>query len=253
MIKLIIHGANGYMGKVVAQLAAEDSEIEVVAGIDVVDNKDKDFPIYTNVSDCDIDADVLIDFSTAKAVDTLVDFCVQKKLPAVVCTTGLSDEQIAHVVEASKSVALLRSANMSLGVNTLMDILARSSNIFTDAGFDVEIVEKHHNRKLDAPSGTAIALADSVNEALDEKYSYEYDRSSKREQRGKKEIGIVAVRGGNIVGEHEVIFAGMDEVITFKHTATSRGVFATGALQAAKFLAGRDPGLYSMKDVISAK
>lgn len=251
MIKVIIHGANGYMGRVLAELIGKEEDMEVVAGVDISDYNDKPFPMYTNVSECDIKADVLIDFSTAKAVDSLVDFCKAKNLPAVICTTGLTDEQIAKIVDLSKSSPVLRSANMSLGINTIMDILARCSKVFTDAGFDVEIVEKHHNRKLDAPSGTALALADSVNEAHGRKFEYEYDRSKKHESRKKNEIGIVAVRGGNIVGEHEVIFAGMDEVITIKHTATSRGVFAIGAIQAAKYLANvATPGLYSMKDAI---
>lgn len=250
MTKIIIHGANGYMGRVLADLIASDSECQVVAGIDVADNGNHPFKVYTNVSDCKEEADVLIDFSNAKAIDALVDYCESRKLPAVICTTGLSDDQLSKINKLSRSVPVLRSANMSVGVNTIFDILRNYSKVFSNAGFDIEIVEKHHNRKLDAPSGTALALADAVNEGLPEKYEYELDRASKNEKRPKEQIGIVAVRGGNIVGEHEVIFAGMDEVITIKHTATSRGVFATGAIQGAKFLAKAEPGLYNMEDVI---
>lgn len=250
MTKIIIHGANGYMGRVLAELIDGDSDCQVAAGIDIADNGDKPFPMYTNVSDCDVEADVLIDFSNAKAVDALVEFCEKKSLPAVICTTGLTEDQIAKVKALSEKVPVLRSANMSVGVNTIFDILRNYSHVFAEAGFDIEIVEKHHNRKLDAPSGTALALADAVNESLPEKYEYELDRASKSEKRPKNQIGLVAVRGGNIVGEHEVIFAGMDEVITIKHTATSRGVFATGAIQGAKYIAKAKPGLYNMEDVI---
>ena len=168
----------------------------------------------------------------------------------VLCTTGLSDEQLARVEEVSKNVAVLKSANMSLGINTLMDLLKKATDVFAEAGFDIEIVEKHHNQKLDAPSGTALALADSINEASDGAYHYVYDRSQERKKRDSREIGISAVRGGTIVGDHDVIFAGTDEVITFEHRAYSRAVFGKGAIQAAKFLAGKPAGRYDMSDVI---
>jgi 4-hydroxy-tetrahydrodipicolinate reductase len=168
----------------------------------------------------------------------------------VLCTTGLSDEQLARVDEVSKKVAVLKSANMSLGINTLFKLLAEAARVFNPAGFDVEIVERHHNQKLDAPSGTALALADSVKNALPDGYYYKFDRSQERKKRDSREIGISAVRGGTIVGEHEVIFAGEDEVIEFKHTAYSKAVFAKGAIEAAKFLAGKPAGKYDMSDVI---
>ena len=174
-------------------------------------------------------------------------------MPVVFCTTGLSEEQLNRVKEVSENTAILKSANMSLGINTLMELLKKAALVFAPAGFDMEIVEKHHNQKLDAPSGTALALADSLNEALDDKYDYKYDRSQERKKRDKYEIGISAVRGGNIVGEHDVIFAGQDEVITFSHTAYSKAVFAKGAVEAAKFLNGKEAGLYDMADVIAAK
>ena len=198
------------------------------------------------------EADVVIDFASAKAEDALLDYCGAHKLPVVVCTTGLSEEQLQKVAETAKKTAVLKSANMSLGINTLLNLLKSAAKVLAEAGFDMEIVEKHHKHKLDAPSGTALALADSMNEALGNAYHYTYDRSDRREERDPKEIGISAVRGGNIVGEHEVIFAGTDEVIEFKHTAYSKAVFGKGAVQAAKFLAGREPGLYDMQDVIAA-
>ena len=168
----------------------------------------------------------------------------------MLCTTGMSEEQLDRIAEASAQVAILKSANMSLGINTLMDVLKKVSSLLADASFDVEIVEKHHNQKVDAPSGTALALADAVNAGLAEPYAYKYDRSRERAKRAKKEIGIQAVRGGTIVGEHEVIFAGTDEVIEFKHTAYSKAIFGKGAISAAKFLAGKGPGMYDMSDVI---
>ncbi|MBR0429336.1 MAG: 4-hydroxy-tetrahydrodipicolinate reductase [Lachnospiraceae bacterium] len=253
MIRAIMHGCNGHMGQTISRLVAEDDGIEIVAGVDPYTEVANTFPVFATIDACDVDADVIIDFSNAKAVDSLLDYAIAKQVPVVLCTTGLSEEQLAKVAEASKKVAILKAANMSLGINTLMDLLKKATAVFADAGFDIEIVEKHHNQKLDAPSGTAIALADSINEVLDNEYAYNYDRSKDRKKREKKEIGIVSVRGGNIVGEHEVIFAGMDEVITFKHTATSKGVFGKGAVEAAKFLAGKAAGMYDMQDVIAAK
>ena len=193
----------------------------------------------------------MIDFSNAAAVDGLLDYCVEKQVPVVLCTTGLSEEQLQKVEDASKKVAILKSANMSLGVNLLMKLLKDATKVLAPSGFDIEIVEKHHNQKLDAPSGTAIALADSINEAMDDSYSYTYDRSQVRKKRDSKEIGISAVRGGTIVGEHEVIYAGNDEVIEFKHTAYSKAIFGKGAVEASKFLAGKPAGWYDMSDVIN--
>lgn len=253
MVRAIIHGCNGYMGRVISDLIKEDTEIEAVAGIDLSDNKDKDYPVYTNPQDCHVEADVIIDFSSAKAVDGLLKFGVERGIPMVLCTTGLSEEQLEAVKEAGTKVAVLKSANMSLGVNLLLKLLKDAAKVLAPAGFDMEIVEKHHNRKLDAPSGTAIALADSLNEALDGSYTYKYDRSTQRQKRDAKEIGISAVRGGTIVGDHDVIFAGTDEVITFSHRAYSRAIFGKGAVQAAKFLAGKQPGYYEMSDVIEAQ
>ena len=250
MVRIIMHGCNGHMGQVISGLVAQDPNAEIVAGIDIADQGKNTYPVYTNMKECQVEADAIIDFSSAKAVDALLDYSVERQIPVVVCTTGLSDEQLAKVQETSRKVAVLRSANMSLGVNTLLKLIQDAARVLAPAGFDMEIVEKHHKLKLDAPSGTAIALADSLNEAMDNQYHYVYDRSQKREKRDDKEIGISAVRGGTIVGEHEIIFAGADEVIEFKHTAYSKAIFGKGAIEAAKFLAGKPAGKYDMSDVI---
>ena len=252
MIRVIMHGCNGKMGQVISGLVAEDAQLQMVAGIDPVDDGHNPYPVFADINDCNVEADVLIDFSTAKVIDKLIDYRVDKKLPCVLCTTGLDAMQLQKVAEASEKVAILKSANMSLGINLLLKMLKEAAGVLAPAGFDIEIVEKHHNLKVDAPSGTALALADSINADFDNEYEYVYDRSTKREKRSKKEMGISAVRGGTIVGDHDVIFAGADEVITFSHTAYSKAVFAKGAVQAAKFLAGKDAGMYDMSHVINA-
>lgn len=250
MTRIIMHGCNGRMGQVITNLAKEDENAEIVAGIDIVDTIDNGYPVFTDINDCDVQADVLIDFSTAKAVDNVLNYCKNRHLPVVLCSTGLSEEQVFAAHELSKEVAVLKSGNMSLGINTVMKMLKNISKLLAEAGYDIEIVEKHHNQKVDAPSGTALMLADIINEQLNSEYKYTYDRSNVRQKRDKKEIGISAVRGGTIVGDHDVIFAGPDEVIQITHRAYSRGVFGKGALEAAKFLNGREPGFYDMSDVI---
>ncbi|MBQ8662752.1 MAG: 4-hydroxy-tetrahydrodipicolinate reductase [Eubacterium sp.] len=253
MTRIIMCGCNGHMGQVITGLCKEDASVEIVAGIDVYDGIKNDYPVFASIDACDVEADVIIDFSNVSVIDSLLAYSASKKIPVVLCTTGLSEAQLQLVAETSKQVAVLKSANMSLGINTLLKLLQTAAQVLAPAGFDMEIVEKHHNQKLDAPSGTALALADSMRDALEDDYAYKYDRSQERKKRDKYEIGIQAVRGGNIVGEHEVIFAGTDEVITFKHTATSKAVFGKGAVEAAKFLAGKEAGLYDMGDVIAAK
>lgn len=248
-----MHGCNGKMGQVITGLAAEDQEIRIVAGVDAFDQEQVTYPVFSSLEECTVEADVVIDFSAAPAVDELLAACIQKKLPCVLCTTGLSGEQLQRVQEASEQIAVLKSANMSLGINMLLQLLKEAAGLLAPAGFDIEIVEKHHNQKIDAPSGTAIALADSMNEELSGEYDYIFDRSKSREKRSRKEIGISAVRGGTIVGDHDVIFAGPDEVITFSHRAYSKAVFGKGALQAAKFLAGKPAGMYDMSHVIDAQ
>ena len=250
MTKIIMHGCGGKMGHVVANIVANDANCEIVAGVDPRSAEELAFPVFQNIADCNVAADVIIDFSTATAVDALLDYAKEKHIPAIICTTALPQETLTHLEEVSKSVAILKSANMSVGVNLLLELVQRAAVVLAQNGFDIEIVEKHHNQKIDAPSGTAMALANAMNQAMEESYHYVFDRSQKREKRDPAEIGIHAVRGGNIVGEHNVIFAGRDEVIEMTHRATSREVFAVGAVAAAKFLAGKEAGLYSMRDVL---
>lgn len=249
MTDIIMHGCNGRMGQVIVSLVAEDPDVRIVAGVDISGEKKNDFPVYTKLSDVK-EKGVIIDFSNASAADGLMDYVEETRTPVVLCSTGLSEAQIKRLDRVSTVAPVLRSANMSLGVNTVMKLIKTAAEILAPKGFDIEIVEKHHNRKLDAPSGTALALADVMNEALDKKYDYVYDRSKRREKRPENEIGISAVRGGTIVGEHDIIFAGTDEVIEIRHEAFSRKIFAKGAIAAAKFLDGKAPGMYGMSDVI---
>ena len=244
MTKIIMLGCNGRMGQMITDMVKQDDECTIVAGIDIVDNRDNGYPVYTKLADCDVEADAIIDFTSATDFESRMDYAVDKQIPIIECSTGLSEEQMDYLKKASENVAVLKSANMSLGINLLMKLLKEAAVKLAGDGFDVEIVEKHHNQKLDAPSGTALALADSINEAMDDRYEYIYDRSQVRQKRDKKELG------GTIVGEHEVIFAGTDEVITFKHTAYSRAVFAKGSITAAKYLKGKAAGLYDMSDVL---
>ena len=250
MVKIIMHGCNGKMGQVISGLVAQDDECEIVAGVDIADSITNPYPVFTNIDEMNIEADAVIDFSVAASVDKLLEYCESKKLPLVLCTTGLSEEQLQKVKETSKNIPILKSANMSLGINTLIKLLKEATKILATEGFDIEIVERHHNQKLDAPSGTALALADAINEELDNEYAYKFDRSQERVKRAKKEIGISAVRGGNIVGDHDVIFAGTDEVIEINHKAYSKAIFGKGAIAAAKYLAGKPAGMYDMSNVI---
>lgn len=249
MIKIILHGCCGKMGQVVSNIVEKDTNCEIVAGIDTRNLK-MSYPTFKNIDECNIEADVIIDFSTASAIPQLLEYSKNKNIPVVLCTTGFSDELNEKVKEYSKYVAILKSANMSVGVNLLMKILSQVSQTLIDSGFDIEIIEKHHNQKIDAPSGTALALADVIKENVHNEMSYIYDRSQKREKRGEDEIGISSIRGGTIVGEHDIIFAGRDETITLSHQAASKEIFAVGAVKAAKFLAGKSAGFYTMKEVM---
>ncbi|WP_026506834.1 4-hydroxy-tetrahydrodipicolinate reductase [Butyrivibrio sp. MC2013] len=250
MVRVIMNGYSGRMGQVIASLAENDENVEIVAAVDVIRKEGVKIPFYSSLEEVKEEADVVIDFSTAAITDKVLDTCAEKNLPLVLCTTGLSDEQLSHMKETAGKIAILRSANMSVGVNVLMRVLKEAAATLSAAGFDMEIVEKHHNQKLDAPSGTALSLAEAINEGAGGDYEFVYDRSARREKRPHKEIGISSVRGGTIVGDHDVIFAGMDEVITFSHRAYSRGIFGKGALEAAKYLAGKAAGIYDMSDVI---
>jgi len=252
MTKIIMSGCCGAMGRTISSIVKEDPEAEIVAGIDLAEGSDLGYPVFKSIQDCHVEADAIIDFSTPKILDDLLDYSIEKKVPIVLCTTGYDEAQLAKIEEAAKKTAILKSANMSLGINTLMKLLQDAAKVLAAEGYDVEVVEKHHNQKLDAPSGTALALADAVNEAMGNQYEYIYDRSQRRQKRDKKELGISAVRGGTIVGEHDVIFAGRDEVITFSHTAYSKAVFGKGAVSAAKFLKGKEVGRFDMADVIAA-
>ncbi|MBQ7432632.1 MAG: 4-hydroxy-tetrahydrodipicolinate reductase [Lachnospiraceae bacterium] len=251
MLKVIIVGSNGKMGKVLDEVISAEETVEIVAGVDKEDLGYYSYPVFQSVAACTVKADAVIDFSVSVITDGVVDDCVAKKLPLVLCTTGLSEAQMAHIDAAAKEIPIVQSYNMSLGINTLVKLLKSAAPLLADAGFDIEIIEKHHNQKIDAPSGTALLLANSMNEVLDHQYYYQYDRSTRRQKRERTEIGISAIRGGTIVGEHEVIFAGKDEVISLKHEAHSKAVFAKGAVQAVKFLADKENGRYTMADVIA--
>ena len=235
MTEIVIQGIGGRMGHVLCDMIAQREDCCVVAGIDMKDGEQNGIPVYDSLEKLNGKGDVIIDFSSPAAVEKALPYCQTHKLPIVVCTTGLSEELQLKVVQLSRSVPVFKSANMSMGIN-----------------YDIEIVEQHHHNKLDAPSGTALMLADAINEENNGAYHYVYDRSSVRQKRDPKEIGISSVRGGSIVGDHEVLFCGPDEVITLRHTAYSRSIFANGAVNAAVYLAKKEPGLYDMGDLIAA-
>lgn len=238
------------MGQVITRLAEQYSDLKIAAGYDITDNGKNTYPVFTDLRKCMLHPDVIIDFSNPAALEGLIDYSVKNRIPAVIATTGLSRAQIRLLEKASQSVPIFFSANMSLGINLLIDLVKKAARLL-EQNYDIEIIEKHHNQKLDAPSGTALAIADSINSVLEQKQEYVYDRHSRRKKRSKTEIGIHAVRGGTIVGEHSVIFAGNDEIIEIKHSAMSKEIFGTGALRAARFLYGKDPGMYDMNDLIS--
>jgi len=248
MIKVAISGCNGRMGHVLTDLCNKEN-IEVAFGFDITESNHS-YPVYSSPADCTEKADVVVDFSNTSALDGLIAYAANTKTPVIFCTTGYSAEQKEKIAELSKTVPMFWSGNMSLGVNLMMELCKRAAEILGQ-NFDVEIIEKHHNQKLDAPSGTALMIADAVNQGLEYDAEYVYDRHSVRKKRSKNEIGISAIRGGTIVGEHEVIFAGQDEVIEIKHSAYSRNIFAAGAVKAIKFMATvTEPGLYNMGDVL---
>ncbi|HHT98217.1 MAG TPA: 4-hydroxy-tetrahydrodipicolinate reductase [Clostridiales bacterium] len=253
MTRVIICGCNGQMGQVITNIANDSDDIEVVAGIDINKNINNKYPVFEHFDLCDVKADVIIDFSHPINLLPMLKYAKANNVGIVLCTTGFSEEELSIINDSSKEIAILRSANMSLGINLIYKLIQEATKALIDADFDIEIIEKHHNKKVDAPSGTALALADAINEVLEPRYEYQYDRSTKRVPREKREIGISAVRGGTIVGEHEILFAGTDEVIEIKHTAYSKAIFAQGAIQAAKYLKGKPLGMYKMGDVINSK
>lgn len=250
MIRIIMNGCNGKMGQVITRLAAEDKDCEIVAGVDVNTSIQNTYPVYKSLDEFDGDADVVIDFSHPSCLTGILEYCKKKKLPVILSTTGFTPEQKEEFKAASSEVPVFFSANMSLGINLLI-ALAKKATKLLEGNFDIEIIEKHHNQKIDAPSGTALAIADAIDETLSYPAEYIYDRHNVRRKRGEHEIGIHAVRGGTIVGEHEVLFAGTDEVIELKHSAHSKEVFAVGAIRAAKFITSKPAGMYDMNDLIS--
>ncbi len=252
MTKIFLVGACGKMGRVIAECVSTRNDCAVVGGVDVVCEKYSDFPIYSSFSQVSEKPDVIIDFSHPSALKDTLDYAVTNKVPAVIATTGLDEQHIALVNEAAKKVPVFFTYNMSLGVNLLAELAKMATKVLAN-DFDIEIVEAHHNQKIDAPSGTAIMLADAINETLDNEYEYEYDRHSKREKRPKKEIGMHAIRGGTIVGEHEIIFAGRDEIVKLSHSARSKEIFAVGAINAAIYLKEQKNGIYSMSDLLANK
>ncbi|RRD96197.1 4-hydroxy-tetrahydrodipicolinate reductase [Clostridiales bacterium COT073_COT-073] len=249
MTKIILHGCFGKMGQAITEIVKDMEDVQIVAGIDPHAGS-ADYPVFPSLAECAIEADVVVDFSAPAAVVSLLEAAVPRKIPVVVCTTGLSKEQINLVKESAGSIPLLFSANMSLGINLMISLVKKAALVLTEAGFDIEIIEKHHNRKKDAPSGTALYLADAINSVFDYDFAYSYGRSHQTEPREKNEIGISSLRGGNIAGEHQVIFAGEDEILEIHHKAGSRRIFAVGAIGAARFLSGKTAGLYTMSDVI---
>lgn len=249
MTKIILSGANGKMGKVISRCIDERDDCLVVAGFDKYTKPYSDFKIYEKPSDFDGKADVIIDFSNPDLLSDLMDYAIKTKTPVVLATTGFSKEQIEYIKECSEKIPIFFSFNMSLGVNLLVNLAKKATEIL-GRQFDIEIIEKHHNQKIDAPSGTALMIADAINESMDNSLNYTYDRHSKRVKRDKNEIGIHAVRGGTIVGEHEVIFAGHDEIISLKHQAMSKEIFAVGSINAAVFLKDKPNGMYDMSKMV---
>ncbi len=248
MTRVIITGANGKMGNTVKSVIDARDDCEIVAGVDIF-NKENGFPVYKSISEVKEEADVVIDFSNPSLLEELLEYVKKTDTALVIGTTGYDDGQKEQIKEAAKSNAIFFTYNMSLGINLLANLAKKATEILGNE-FDIEIVEKHHNQKIDAPSGTALMLADAICEVTPEPMKYEYDRHSKREKRNKNEIGLHAVRGGTIVGEHEIIFAGRDEIITLSHSARSKEVFAVGAVNAAVFISGKEPGLYDMGQMI---
>lgn len=248
MIQILLSGAGGKMGQVISRSVSERVDCRIAAGIDR-QSAAVDYPIFEKPSDCDVCCDVIIDFSHPSLLEPLLDYAVSHKIPAVVCTTGLSPEQVDKLKEAADKIPVFFSANMSLGVSLLCELAKKAAKVL-GRDFDIEIIEKHHNQKIDAPSGTALMLADAIASVRDGETQYVYDRHAQRKKREKSEIGLHAVRGGTIVGEHEVVFAGNHEVITLSHSAQSKELFATGAVNAAVYMCGKGPGLYDMSDMI---
>lgn len=251
MTKIVLCGCNGVMGRVIDEVVAEDPTAVIVAGVDLFDGVENDYPVFKDINEFSGEADAIIDFSKPEALSSILDYSVKTGIPAVIASTGYSEDELESMREASKKAPVLFSGNMSLGVNVLIDLLRKAVNSLP--GFDIEIIEKHHNKKVDSPSGTARMLADAANEELDGQMKFVHGREGKDTKRTPDEIGVHAVRGGSIVGEHTVIFAGIDEIVEIKHTAMSKKIFAVGSVRAAHYMTGKPAGLYSMSDLFSAE
>ncbi|WAM33108.1 4-hydroxy-tetrahydrodipicolinate reductase [Caldicellulosiruptor morganii] len=251
MLRVLLNGCNGKMGQVVSRVAKTYDDIKVVAGVDLNTTQNFDYPVYSNPFQIKEEFDVIIDFSLPEATLTILEFAKATKKPVVIATTGFTSEQKEKIIKAATEIPVFWSANMSLGVNLVAELIQKAYRTL-GSRFDIEIIEKHHNQKIDAPSGTALMLADAINEVANNSYEYIYDRHTRRKKRSQNEIGIFSVRGGTIVGEHSVIFAGPDEIIEIKHTALSKEIFANGAIKAAMFIAGKSAGIYNMKDLINS-
>lgn len=249
MTKIILSGSSGKMGRAVIRTVFSRNDCKIVAGIDQCINENDCFPIFNSAGKINIDANVIIDFSNPSMLDSLLNYATYKRLPIVICTTGFNEEQINKIKKASQSIPIFFSGNMSMGINLLIE-LAKKATLVLGNSFDIEIIEKHHNQKVDAPSGTALMIANAIKDTHIQNYNYVYDRHSYRQPRKSNEIGIHAVRGGTIVGEHEVIFAGKDETLTISHSAQSKEIFAVGAVNAALFLLSQPAGLYQMSDLL---
>ena len=251
MLRIGISGCNGHMGRVVEDICRSAPDIEIAVGFDILGTCDRDFKVCTSPAEFDGEVDAVIDFSSPAALDGLLEFGKRTKTPLILATTGYTPEQVAQIGAAALEVPIFRSANMSLGINVLLELVKKAASVLGDS-YDIEIVERHHRRKVDAPSGTALMIADAAAQSCGHETEYVFERHSVRHPRDKKEIGISAVRGGTIVGEHEIIFAGHDEIMEIKHTALSREIFAQGALEAAKFMAAvKEPGLYDMSQLVN--
>lgn len=246
-MNILLSGANGKMGNEIIKAAEGNEDFKIVCGFDR-DEGNKGFPIYNDINKIKEDVDVIIDFTVPEATFKILEYAKSHKKPIVIATTGFSKEDLSKLEEYSKEIPVFRSANMSLDINLMADIVKKVAEVLYDT--DIEIIETHHNRKVDSPSGTAIMLADSINEAFDGKKEYNFGRMQKREKRNKNEIGFSSIRGGNVVGEHTVAFFGERETLEIKHTSYSRGVFAEGALKAAKFIINQVPGMYNMKNIM---
>lgn len=251
-MKVLLSGVSGAMGQNLREVIGNDSDLEIVAGFDKNPEQDASFPIYSDLSKLENIADVIIDFSHFSAFESIFDYALRTKTPIVIATTGLSDEQLATIKDGSRELPVFKTANMSLGINVLANALKSIAPILED-GFDIEIIERHHHKKADAPSGTALLWADAINGSLVEPKTYTYGRHGRDCLRKENEMGIHAIRGGTIPGDHLAVFAGNDEVLEIRHTALSKKVFAGGAVKAAKFIINQTPGLYDMNDVLNTK